>query len=260
MEDLCQRIPHVCAKIFGLVDDQSLIKCKKASKIIYYVLENERFFWIRIIQAHEGRLQDSWKKVVVKTQLAIIKEFAASVQQYFRGTNHSNLSPLCIAASVCNSELCKYVAARTEDYKNEDNIQTAIADGYKYESFKLVLENVQNKNPRGYLGETPLHQAAREGCFEICNLIIENVAEKNPKDDKGKTPLHHAAEQGYFELCKLIINSVDEKNPGDEEGETPFHKAAEEGHIEICKLFIEILHNKNPRDEYLTDYTTSLCC
>ena len=235
MEDFCQRIPHVCAKIFGLVNDQSLIKCKEASKIIYNVLENERFFWIRIIQAHEGRLQDSWKKVVVKTQLAIIKEFAASVQQYFRGTNHSNLSPLCIAASVCNSELCKYVAARTEDYKNEDNIQTAIADGYKYESFKLVLENVQNKNPRGYLGETPLHQAAREGCFEICNLIIENVAEKNPKDHKGQTPLHHAAFHGHLPICKYILDNVGDKHPKTILGKTPLSLASERGHLQICK-------------------------
>ena len=203
MEDLSQRIPQVCAKIFGLVNDQSLIKCKEASRVIYNVLENERFFWIRIIQAHEARLQDSWKKVVVKTQLAIIKEFAASVQQHFRADYSPSqpVTPLCIAASVCNSELCKYVAARTEDYKNEDNLHTAIGDGYKYESFKLILENVHNKNPRNDFGVTPLHQAAREGYFEICNLIIENVAEKNPKDDKGKTPLHHAAEKGYFELC-----------------------------------------------------------
>ena len=110
---------------------------------------------------------------------------------YFR-TNYSHhesqFTPLFITARVCNSELCKYVAARTEDYKNEVDLHSAVAIGYKYESFKLILENVHNKNPRDDFGETPLHQAAREGCFEICNLIIENVTEKNPKDHQGKTP------------------------------------------------------------------------
>ena len=127
MEDLCQRIPHVCAKIFGLVDDQTLIKCKDASKVFYNFINNERFFWLRIIHQHEGRLQDSWKKVVVKSQLAIVKEFAVSVQQYAKNNYSSSnyswhegpCSPLYIAAAVGNSKLCNYVAARTEYEKTD---------------------------------------------------------------------------------------------------------------------------------------------
>ena len=258
MEDLCQRIPHVCGKIFGFVDDQTLIKCMEASREINNFVNNERFFWIRIIQAHEaeGRLQDSWKKVVVKSPLAIVKEFAVSVQQYVRA-NYSlhdgpPYSPLYIAAGVGNSMLCEYIANRTEDEIDEggefySDLHSAVMFGYPYESFKLLLENVKNKNPRNDWGETPLHHAAEEGFFEVCNLIIENVADKNPKDHQGKTPLHLAAERGYLELCRLILNGVDEKNPADmEDGETPFHKAAEFGHIEICKLFIASLDNKNP--------------
>ena len=64
MEDLCQRMPHVFAKIFGLVDNQTLIKCKETSRIICNFMANERLFWIRIIQVHEESLEESWKKVV----------------------------------------------------------------------------------------------------------------------------------------------------------------------------------------------------
>ena len=259
MEDLCQRIPHVCAKIFGLVGDQTLIKCKDASKIFYNFIDNERFFWIRMIKAHEERLQDSWKIVVVKTPLEIVKEFAVSVQQFVRA-NYSRreelYSPLYIAAGVGKSELCKFISSRTEDDIDEggefcSDLHSAVMFGYPYASFKLLLENVKNKNPENDWGETPLHHAVEKGLFEICKLIIEKVADKNPKDYDGKTPLHHAAEGGYFEISKLIIDSVDEKNPADmEDGETPFHKAAECGRIEICKLFIASLDNKNPWDNW----------
>ena len=141
-------------------------------------------------------------KVVVKTPLEIVKEFAISVQQYAKKTYYiSNYSwhegpcsPLYIAAGVGNSELCKYVAAHTE-YENTESddiwpdLHLAIKFGFQYESFKLIFENIQNKNPRNDWGETPLHHAVEEGRLEICNLIMENVAEKNPKDHQGKTPL-----------------------------------------------------------------------
>ena len=259
MEDLCQRIPHVCAKIFGLVDDQTLIKCNEASKVFYNFVNNERFFCIRIILKHEERLQDSWKKVVVKSPLAIVKEFAVSVQQFVSGnySQHEELySPLYIAAGVGKSELCKFISIRIQDEINEvgkfcSDLHSAVTFGFTYESFKLLFENVKNKNPRNDWGETPLHHAVEEGRLEICNFIIENIAEKNPKDHQGKTPLHLAAEKGYYELCETLINVIDEKNPADmEDGETPFHKAAEFGHIEICKLFITSLDNKNPRDNW----------
>ena len=181
MEDLCQRIPHVSVKIFGIVDDETLIKCKEASREIYNFLNNERFFWIRTIQAQERRLQDSWKKVVVKSPLAIIKEFAVSVQQYVRA-NYSRreglYSPLYIAAGVGNSVLCKYISNRREDEIDEggefcSDLHLAVMFGYPYESFKLLLENVKNKNPRNDWGETPLHHAVEEGFLKYATSSLK---------------------------------------------------------------------------------------
>jgi hypothetical protein len=171
MEDLCQRMPHVFAKNFGLVDNQTWIKCKETSRIICNFMANERLFWIRIIQVHEESLKESWKKVVDKTPYQIVKEFAVSVQQYVRA-NYSlhdgpPYSPLYIAAGVGNSMLCEYIANRTEDEIDEggefySDLHSAVMFGYPYESFKLLLENVGNKNPRNDWGETPLDHAVEE--------------------------------------------------------------------------------------------------
>jgi ankyrin repeat protein len=91
------------------------------------------------------------------------------------------------------------------------------------------------------------HFAAEFGHLDFCKLIIESIDDKNPKDNKGKTPLHRAARHGYLDICKLIIENVQEKNPGLEFSKyTPLHMAAEKGHVQVCKLIIENVHEKNP--------------
>ena len=47
----------------------------------------------------------------------------------------------------------------------------------------------------------PFHFAAECGFLEICEMIMENMDEKNPKGDWGVTPLHRAAENGKLEVC-----------------------------------------------------------
>ena len=46
------------------------------------------------------------------------------------------------------------------------------------------------------------------GFLEVCKMIIDKVEDKNPKDPKGRTPLHAAAAKGFEEICKLIIDNI----------------------------------------------------
>ena len=39
----------------------------------------------------------------------------------------------------------------------------------------MIIKCVNNKNPKDKYGETPLHEAADNGHYEICQLIIENL-------------------------------------------------------------------------------------
>ena len=60
---------------------------------------------------------------------------------------------------------------------------------------------------------TPLHLAAMDGHLEVCRLIIENVQDKNPANWDGKTPLHLATLYGQHEVCRLLIENVARENP-----------------------------------------------
>ena len=43
----------------------------------------------------------------------------------------------------------------------------------------------------------------------MCKLILENVDEKNPKCLDGISPLHVAAENGHLAICELIMNNLE---------------------------------------------------
>ena len=79
--------------------------------------------------------------------------------------------------------------------------------------------------------------AAKKGHFNICKLIIENVQNKNPANSIGHTPLHEAAYFGRFDICKLIIDNVDNKHPIDNLGKTPKNLADENNNTLVSLLF-----------------------
>jgi ankyrin repeat protein len=53
-------------------------------------------------------------------------------------------------------------------------------------------------------GSKPLHKAAKNGHYEVCQLVISNVNEKNPASNDGFTPLHIATKHGHYKICNLI--------------------------------------------------------
>ena len=65
------------------------------------------------------------------------------------------------------------------------------------------MAKVTDKNPGTY-GRTPLHFAASMGRLEMCKLILENVNDKNPVDNNGKTPKDIAKEYNELEIVKLF--------------------------------------------------------
>ena len=86
-----------------------------------------------------------------------------------------------------------------KSYMAQDHFQTTPDPKKAMEGPKI------EKNPKDYLGSTPLHKTAENGHLEICQLIIENVNDKNPTDFFKSTPLHKAAANGYVEICQLIM-------------------------------------------------------
>ena len=54
--------------------------------------------------------------------------------------------------------------------------------------YKAIMRHAQDKNPSANNDQTPLHFAAKYCNAELCKLIMDNVDEKNPVDNLGRTP------------------------------------------------------------------------
>ena len=79
---------------------------------------------------------------------------------------------------------------------------------------------------------TPLHYSVANGHYEVSKLIVDEIEIKNPKTPSGWTPLHCASK---VELCQLILEQVIDRNPETKYGETPLSLAAKSGNVEKFK-------------------------
>ena len=52
-----------------------------------------------------------------------------------------------------------------------------------------------------------------KGYFHITKLIVEKIQEKNPKNLDLDTPIHFAAVNGHLNVYQLLIRNAEKKNP-----------------------------------------------
>ena len=103
---------------------------------------------------------------------------------------------------------------------------------------KLFIENINldEKNPKNFYLETPIHCAADNGHLDVYQYLIRNVEEKNPKNRDGVTPLQYAGMKNYHGFEKFMSEYVQEEANNDLHGNTPLHFAAKAGHLPIVKV------------------------
>ena len=271
MDELCQRFPLMVQKILDNVDNETLINFKEAGRNNAAFMEDERFYWIRIIQRYNcliGELQEVWKKVVRKTPVKIIKELAVAVYQFpqtiFRKLKcdepitpldfvqklEKQWHPLFIGAACGSVNLCNHIMQKSD-------IKEPRLSNYRLAWFiyKKQYPNASNltKNPQNWIGGkiTPLvFAAATFGDVNVFEFFLEKAEDKNPTLAKHRnwTLLHFFAKMGLMEMCRLMVEKVKDKQPQDIDGSTPYHIAAFIGHLELCKLLMEYHTDKNPKD------------
>ena len=102
-----------------------------------------------------------------------------------------------------------------------------------------------------------LHYPAEKRYFSVCELIMENVEDKNPQNGSGQTPLHLAAMEGHFEICQLLLfgNTIN-INPKNFDDKTPLDLAMENNHQKICDLIRKKNKNKKKNKDNSVAGTT----
>ena len=74
----------------------------------------------------------------------------------------------------------------------------------------MILNVVEDKNPKCNSDSTPLHHAAKFGHVEIFNMIFDEIEEKSPVDKQGFIPLDLAIVNGQKEVVKIMLGEIEE--------------------------------------------------
>ena len=87
MENLSKRFPQINQYILKNVDGKAMVNFKQTSRGIYQTLYGEKYCWIKIIKKYNKRFeefQESWKKIISKTPVRIVKKLANAVHKFFK--------------------------------------------------------------------------------------------------------------------------------------------------------------------------------
>ena len=99
MEIFFKRFPLASKMILNNLDDQSLTRSKQANRGIANLLENERFFWIRILKKCNENFkgfEESWKQAINKTPVDAVKQLAIVVQEFSKFNHYLKIPPAYI--------------------------------------------------------------------------------------------------------------------------------------------------------------------
>lgn len=285
MNIIQKRFPHVIQNILNNLDNQSLNRSKEAIREIAKCTKNEKFFSIRIIKRytdHFRGFEESWKEVLYKIPLNLMRQLTDAVQHFFKYDSHTTIkvAPLHIVAEKGSLELCQYIITKTNNKNPQGKLQIKKTDGIpikfyiskdqfnfnqkitplhiaaingNVDQFRVILDNVDDCNPTDYKGKTPFTVAAINGHLDLCRMIINKFEDKTPLDHLlgsdhllGRTTLSLAAMNDNLDIFRLIIERVENVNPENILRDTPFHWAALNGNLDICRLILEKVNNKNP--------------
>ena len=260
MEEICIRFSHLSEKIFDLLDNESMINCKEASRFWFDYLDGQKIVQNRAIKATVGQFHkpgESWNKVFKSAFTETIMTLRVVVNQFYNrdlGLNyHEGLTPIHAAAATGHLLLLTNLQDKSLDKHPKDNegftpLYYAAQNGH-LEVCEHIIQKIEDNNPAANNGKTPLHAASGNGHFKVCELLIKNLVNKNPASDDGITPLHYSALHGSVELYMLLSNHLMNKNPSPTHCITPLHMAAGGGQWKMCKFIMDSLDDKNPGDD-----------
>jgi ankyrin repeat protein len=115
---------------------------------------------------------------------------------------------------------------------------------------KDVIKNSPDLiNAKGGGGDSPLHNAARDGQLAVARFLLDNAADVNARNNGGASALHLAAARGYKAMAELLLSKGAAVNAKDVQSRAPLHTAAANGFVALAKTLMENQADVNAKDE-----------
>ena len=274
-EDFCLRHPNLTESIFDQLDNKSLIKCRKVSKVLKTFMADPTIILKRKIEKTLGnrhQFAKLWKPILKSLSANILKQLELATNLFYSGYKMSNdnledpvqliskedprsnlITPLHVAAGTGKPSLWRtlnlnFVAGPMVIEKGNSvqptdsgNSTLHYADiSGNFDACQLIMGEIEDENLRAEDEKIPPHFAAKEGDVNICEWVLAENDDSNPGESAGRTPVH--------DISKMLIEKVTSVQPKDGYENSPLHYAAMHGNLETCRLIMEEIEDKNPKN------------
>ena len=85
--------------------------------------------------------------------------------------------------------------------------------------------NINDKEYRDLIDQTPLIIAAFNGCTDIVRMLLDAGADIGHRNDQGENALITASQEGNIDVVKVLLDAGADKNQPNADGETPLELA-----------------------------------
>ena len=153
MNHVSIRFPHLMEKIFNLLNNENISKCREVSRFWMNAIDHQKFLHIRKIKALKEivgnfhTINEAWNNLFETASKADVKDLAIAICQFYNDDTNLNyyegLTPLHIVAGRGNLKL-----------------------------FEIITNNSDKKHEKDSMGHTPFTYAAQNGHLKVCEFII----------------------------------------------------------------------------------------
>ena len=130
------------------------------------------------------------------------------------------------------------------DREHDTAIMKACRDCNAVNVVAFLLENGANINDKEYrdlIDQTPLIIAAFNGCTDIVKMLLDAGANIEHKNDQGENALISAAQEGNINVVKILLDAGADVNQSNTDGETALDLAIR---LKQKKELIDLLREK----------------
>ena len=131
-----------------------------------------------------------------------------------------------------------------KDGEHDTAIMKACRDCNAVNVVAFLLENGANINDKEYrdlIDQTPLIIAAFNGCTDIVKMLLDAGANIEHKNDQGENALISAAQEGNINVVKILLDAGADVNQSNTDGETALDLAIR---LKQKKELIDLLREK----------------
>ncbi|KAK1304033.1 hypothetical protein QJS10_CPB11g01201 [Acorus calamus] len=137
------------------------------------------------------------------------------------------------------------VITRAKNQEGDTPLHEAVREGYVEVALKLLGWDKAAADEANHAGKTPLHFAARGGFYNVVDKMLNVVvAPALPKETVAHTPLHEAVMGGHEDVVALLLNRRNDMIAVvDDKGHTALHYAAQKDNGQMVDMLLALDHS-----------------